>query len=514
MAYKGQTFRLPFDLAGFQFNRNADKFTPTALVDGTRNVNFHEGGIGKRGGTSRLFSTAIAGLPTIHSLFDFRKLNQTQFLVFGTNQGKLYHTNESNVLKTGMSTSNPFSFAVMNDELYIADGGTAPKYWNGSNPTTTDVLTATSWAGASGFPFQVLFHSRGANARMWAVTRDSVWASKNNDGHDFSDAQVKQIRVYSEGGLVGAFDFNGTLFAFSKTETFIIDDTSSDTNNWGYQKAIWEGGAATWRLMAKAGNNLYVMTEEGLIYTLKGIQATGDYELVAVNKPAFIDRYIRDQVSVSNMLNFHCTFDRTRRCIEYFMQSGGSANNLCLAFFIDRPPEIAWIIHDNNGGDSAFKAAGSTEVRVSTGQYRVYTGDYAGQIWKTEQTSRDDGGSPYDSGIKTRALDMGNPRMWKHFGQGRLKTRAQGNYDLTVRVWIDGVRKDDIPLALVGSGATFDNGFFDSSVFADDQVIPVQFDVNDYGYDCQFEVLNNETGEDFFLSELLLDFMELGGRMT
>lgn len=514
MTYPGETFRLPFDLAGFQFSRNSDKFIPSALVEGTRNVNFHEGGIGKRGGTSKYLGAALAGAPTIHSLFDFRKRNGGQFLMFGTNQGKLYHTNESNVLKTGMSTNNPFSFAWMNDEVYIADGGIAVQYWNGSAANTTSVLTPASWASTSGYPFQVLFHARGTNKRMWAVTRDGLWASKNGDGHDFSDANVTQIPIDAEGGLVGAWDFNGTIFAFSKTETFIIDDTSADPTEWGYQKAIWEGGAAHWRLICKGGNQLYIMTEEGLVYSLGGIQATGDYAANPSNKPAFIDRYMRERVSLTNILNFHCSFDRTRRCISYFLQSGGNSNNVCLDFFIDRPEDVAWIIKDNQNANSAYQAAGSCEVRVSVGQYRIYTGNYSGEIWKTEQTSRDDNGSAYDSGVKTRALDMGNPRMWKHFGQGRLRTFAQGNYDLTIRIWIDGVRKDDVLLPLIGQGATFDSAMFDSSVFADDQIIPALFEINDYGYDVQVEILNNETGEDFFLSELLIDFLPLEVRMT
>lgn len=514
MGYKGATFRLPFDLAGFQFSRNPDKFVPTALVEGTRNVNFHEGGVGKRGGTSKLFSQPLAGAPTVHSLYDFRKRSGQQLLMFGTSDGKLYHSNEAGLLKTGLSQSNPFSFAYMDDEAYIADGGAPVQYWDGNAASTTSVSTPTSWSGTSGQPFQILFHARGTNARIWAVTRDSLWASKNNDGHDFSDAEVKQMQVQSEGGLVAAYDFNGTLFAFSRTETFIIDDTDPDPDNWGYQRVLWEGGVAHWRLISKAGNQLYLMTEEGLIYSLGGVQSTGDYQAVAVNKPAFIDRFLRERVSLANIDRFHCVFDRTRRCVSYFVQVAGSANNSCLNFFIDRPAEVAFIIHDNANGASAFRAAGAAEVRVAVGQYRVYTGDYSGQVWKTEQTGRDDESLSYDSGIKTRALDMGNPRMWKHFGQGRLRTRALGNYDLILRIWVDGIRKDDIALTLAGTGATFDGGFFDEAVFADDQIIPALFEVNDYGYDLQVEIINNETGEDFFLSEMLIDYLELGARMT
>jgi hypothetical protein len=58
----------------------------------------------------------------------------------------------------------------------------------------------------------------------------------------------------------------------------------------------------------------------------------------------------------------------------------------------------------------------------------------------------------------------------------------------------------------------FDTATFDSSVFAEDSLIPVEFDLGSYGYDVQFQVLNNNAGEDFFATERMVDFEPCGVR--
>lgn len=498
--------------AAFQFDRNTDLLKPTALIEGTRNVDFHEGGIGKRGGTSLYLGSAITAAPVIHGVHDFRKRDGTHFFMFATSAGKIYQINESGVLKTGKSTSNFFHFSTFNDQAYICDGATVPVYWDGLAGTTTDVTAPSSWASLNSYPFQIVQHARGANARNWAITKEGVYASKNGDGKDFSDGQVKFIPVYADGGLVAGFDFNGTLFVWSKTRTYVIEDTSADTTLWGYSEAMWEGGVAHWRLICKAGNQLYLMTEEGTVYTLSGITATGEFAAASITRPSYIDRYIRENVTLTNIANYFMQYDRTRRCIIFGLQVTGSSNNTGLTYFIDRDPEVGWIAHDNLDFPSGYQAMCATEVRVSVGTYQIWAGDSVGQIWKLGQTVRSDNSNGYEAGIKTRALDMGNPRMWKHFGKGRLRTRAQGNYSLTIRIWIDGVRKPDVALSLSGSGAAFDTASFDSAVFVAESIIPVPFDIRAYGFDVQLQILNSNAGEDFFLSELLIDFENCGVR--
>lgn len=508
MGYGGGTAEIIMEQAGFTYRRDDKMAFAAALVDGSKNVNFLEGGISKRGGTTKLTVGTIPGTPSGRGIYNFRLQNGNTFIVFATSAGIVYHTNYSNTIVSGLSTSNFFNFSTFNNEMYIADGANIPKYWTGSG-SPTNVTPPTSWA-TTGYPFQMIPHARGASGRLWAITKDSVWASDLDDGHDFSDANVIQIPIYTESGLVGGVDFGGRLVVFSKTKAYIIDDSSTDTAEWGYNEAIWEGGVSHWRMIVKASNQLYLWTDEGLVYTISGVQATGDYVSASITRPAYIDRWIRDKVTRANVENFNAVYDRTIRCINYFVQVAGSTNNTKLKYFIDRPPEQAWIPDDNIPVNSGMRGAASTEVFVSAGVYKIHTQDYVGNIWKHEQTTNTDDGTGYESNVKFKPFDFNNLQMYKHFRSAAIRANAVSNFGLTIRVYVDGIRREDVDLDVSGTGAVFDTALLDTAVFASDELVSIPFPLGYYGYQIQFEIVNDTAGEDFFLSQMIVNFKEEG----
>lgn len=510
MGYRGNTTRMPLNQSGFQHPRNTDLIVAPALIEPTRNVNMHEGAIGKRGGTSHYLSN-LAGASIVRGLHQYLKPG-AQFILFHTALGRLYHTDETHELANGLSGSNFPCIINFDDLAFYCDGASTPRWWDGAALTAATITTPASWSG--NMPFQFIPHSFAASHRLWALTPDSAWASKLNDGTDFSDAQVQQVRIFTEGGLVGGADFGGTLFVWSRTKGYIVDDQDVDPTNWGYHEVLWEGGVAHWRLICKAANELYLMTEDGLIYSIRGVQATGDYESAQLTRPANIDRWIREKTSLSSIEKFHAKYDRKLRAIKYFVQVGGSNPNTALTYFIDRDPAIAWVPHDNNQASSGYDAACSAEVRNGTGDYQIWTGDWAGNIWKLEQSIRSDNGAAYAAGPKFKRIDFDKPRNWKHFRSCRLRSTAQGNFHLTIRVWVDGVRKADIPVVVTGQGAAFDFARFDEAVFSAEDLIPTDFEIGAYGYDIQLEILNEESGEDFFHAEIEFNWKDCGVRLT
>lgn len=507
--FKGLIARMPFDKVGFQASRNEELMIPTALVDTTKNVNMHEGGVGKRGGTQ--VQLTLSSPAEIRGIYDFRPSSDSQFVMFGTSLGRLYSNSESGLLKSGFSRSNPFQFETFDAKLFVCDGATNPQYWNGSDPSTTNVTPATDWASTGDWPFQMINHNSGGSATaLWAVTRRGVYRSKLNDGTNFADANTKFVPVYSDSGLIGGKDFGGVLMVWSITKGYIIDDSDSDPAQWGYHEVQWEGGIAHPRLVIKAGNDLIAMTEDGLIYSIVGVQATGDYQANPLTRPAFVDRWIRDNVIIGNSNKFHAVYDRTLRAVRFWVQVGGTNPNTCLLYFIDRPAEIAWMIHNNALTESGYQATSSAEVRVGRGKYEIWTGDTQGRLWRTENVNRSDNGYGYEAVIKTKRLDLENPRMWKYFDKAALSARALGNTTLLVRTWVSGDRRPDQEVVIQGTGASFDNAYFDQSYFAAEGLIPVTIDIGAYGYDVQFEIVNTNPGEDFFFSTLLLGYMEMG----
>lgn len=520
MAYAGQTLRSPFLQTGLRDDRSQELLPVTSLVLPSKNLNFHENGLSKRGGNSLYLANALSSNPKIQAGFQFRLSNGGYFHLFAAN-GKVYQSNESNVLKSGHSLTNPISFMQIGAQsgqtitqyVFWADGQIVPQYWDGSAGASTAVTAASSWATTSGYPFQIINHARNANIRAWAITKDSVWASKIGEPWNFGDSDVIQIPVYSKGGLVGGIDLGGQLFVWDKTKTYLIDDTDSNSQNWGYHESLWDGGAAHWRLVCKANNNLFIMAEDSTIYSLQGIIATGAYSASPIARPAYIDKFIRDNVTLSNIENFCCAYDRKLRAIKWFMQEGGSNNNIALTYFVDKDPANAWIIHDNEDSASGYQAAAVWEVRNGPGDWQLWTGDFSGKIWKLEQATDADNGNPFRTRVKTIRQDLGSPRAWKHFRGLVFRGSAAGKVDFTMHKWVDGVRKDDSTFSLSGSGAKFGSAQFNIDRFAGDSLVPTTVDVGYYGRDAQFEFENNSIGQSFFLSELIYLYSPRGVRV-
>ncbi len=506
MGYSGTQFRMPLTDTGFRDDRNTQLLPPTALLTPSANVNYHENGLSKRGGTV----IQVVGMGKLgQGMFQF--LTPTiQKLVFVAN-GILYNTNYLNVLFSGFSTTNPVNFCQTSKYVFVADGQANPQYWDGSAGSSSAVTPASSWSG--NMPFQMVIHTRagsGAGDRLWAVTPDSLWYSKLNTPTDFLNGDAGQIPIDSIGGLVGAYDLGGQLFAYSKTQTFLIADTDPSIANWGYTNALWEGGTASWRLIDKAMNNLFFMAEDGLIYNLSGVLTTGAYNAAPLNRPAFVDKFIRDNVNLGSVQNFHVSYDRKLRALKFFMQEGGSGNNIALTYFIDKRPESAWIIHNNTNYTSGYNASCSCEVRVSAGNYQVWTMDYSGNIWGLEQTSRDDAGNAYPVVINTKAQDLQIPRNNKHWLAMALRGDASGTVNFTMYPTVEGRALASQTFQMGGSGSVFNVATFDNSTFATDLITTAPVGLGVYGRDLQLQLVENEVGVDFFLAELLYMVKPLG----
>lgn len=501
MSYRGEVIRIPLDTGGFSYSRDTEQAIPVALVEPTRNINYHEKGIGNRGGTAYYLDSAISGNPIIRGLYDFRLKNGNNFVVFTDSGGKLYHTNASNVLKTGLSANNYSSFATFDNKLFCTDGASVPQYWDGTAGSSSNVTEPTSWSTER--PFQFVPHAKQANARLAGIAKSGVWLSKAYDGTNFSDVDSEYIPVLSNGGLRGGFDFGGTLFVWDRTKGYIINDSDVDPANWGYQEVQWEGGLANWRLVVKAANDLFLMADDGLIYSISDTQRTGSYEASQLVRPAYVDRWIREKVSLSNIDKFHAVYDRKLRAIKWFVQVSGSNPNKALVYFIDRPPEIAWSIHDNLNSVSGYNASVSAEFQKTSGEMEVYTGDFSGMIWKLEQATKSDNGNLYPSIIKHKRINLGEPTTWKHWYLVRVRGSSSNGAAIRARIWIDDRLVINETVTLSATGSRYGSARYGTARYSSGGVSSVEVPIGTYGYETEVEFQNARAGDDFFLTELL-----------
>lgn len=526
--YKGETFFIDLSRGGFNNNQNRDSIEATAMVDNTRNINLHESARSKRGGTDNVNPTVISGTPRIHGLYQFRLQNGTEFIVTATDDGKI-QSNYTTEIKTGLTINRAVHFVTFNNQLIICTGNDLPQVWDGTAAATSALSNVpTDWSGSSNFPRKMVNHGKGASQRLWAiggaVDANTIYASALSAGNgttepDFSDANVITIYIETEDGfgIVNAVEFGDRLICSSKTRIFIIDDTDTDTANWGYEKSQWEGGTANSRTLLAVANDVVSMTEDGTIYSVTTAQQYGDYKKATLTRQAFIDEWIRDNVRLLSINDFHAVYDPVLRAIYFFMVRQGQTNvDMALTYFIDRGPEEGWVIKDNISADSGYKASCSALVRKAVGDNKVYTGGWDdGYVWELETSAQNDNGAAYSAGFKTPRFHMQDPRLTKRFDTGWIVTKTKGEYNLLVDIWVDGVQLTQQTVSLAGMGSTYGGGNTygvdaSSGTYGGSELIEVSFPIKKQGKRLEIHVHNDNADEDFFVTLLMVDFEKLG----
>ncbi|MEE8208246.1 MAG: hypothetical protein V3T88_04730 [Nitrosomonadaceae bacterium] len=525
--YEGETFAIDCSRGGFNNDLNADRLAPEAMVENTRNINLHKGGRSKRGGTFPTDPTPITGTPRIYGIYQFRLQNGNEFIVTATGDGKI-QSDYSTEIKTGLTINQAVHFVTFNNLLIICTGNDLPEVWTGTGSTSALANTPTDWNTTLNYPRKMITHGRGASLRLWAiggaVDPFTVYASdlSAKDGStepDFSDANVITIYVDTEDGtgIVNAVEFGDRLMCSGKSRVYIIDDLDTLTANWGYEKSQWEGGTANDRTMLVVANDVISMTDDGTIYSVVSAQNYGDYKKATLTRDAFIDEWIRENIRLLSIDDFHAVYDPVLRCVYFFLFRQGQDNiDTALCYFIDRVPTEAWVIKDNQASDSGYKASASALVRKAIGDNKVYTGGWDdGFVWELETTAQNDNGAAYAAGFKTPRFHLGNPRETKRFDTGWLITSAQGNYNLLVDIWVDGVFIAQETVSLAGVGSTYGGGGTygvdaGAGVYGGSELIEVAFPIGVDGKRLELHVFNNSVGEDFFVTLLMVDFLRLG----
>jgi hypothetical protein len=512
--YTGQSFLINCGQGGLDANYNIDAIQPFSFVHPSRNIILNEGGRRKRGGTDHVNSSAVSGTPQITGIFDFTQESGTQHVVFGTDGGKVYQDATTTIV-TGGTASKYYNFEYGDDMLFICNGADIPLTWNGAAATASNMADIpSSWTG-SNYPKQFIMHGFGASQCMWALgfVDGNVYASKDGDLDDFKDASVLAIQVYTGDGygIVGGVEYGDRLIVFGKKQAYIIDDTDADRAKWGYQATQWSGGAAHHRVIVKTPNDVVAMADDGTIYSVVAAENYGDYKAASLTRPAHIDTWIKENVSLAYIDKFHSCYDPVLRCIYFFVvRSGKTTVDTALVYFVDRDPAEAWTIHDNQSYDSGFSAVSSALIQVSTGTYKVYTGDYSGFKWKLNATDRSDEASGYYAGFKTPQLAFENPRTTKLFHQGRVIFLPKGSYNLAVRIWVDGVPQTGTTVSLAGLGSVLGSFLLGTDTLGGTELLDTPFNLGVIGKRIQFEFYNSTADQDFFISQVVIDFKSMG----
>ncbi len=517
MGYQGNAYPIDCSKGGLTGSKTADALQPYMMVWPTRNINLHNNIREKRGGTSHIYAAALPGADQIMGLYDFVMRGGTQYIIAATKNGDIFK-DDTNTIKTSASTSNYFSFETGEDCLFIADGDTQLQVWTGVGNTADVAHPAVDWTTDP--PFQIVLHKRGNSQRMCAITTTALYVSKTfttaGSLEDFlnTGAQKFPIEVNDGWGLVAEIEHNNELWLFGKTTSYRLLDTDATITNWGYTPSLFMGGVAHQKLLCRTPNNdLIAMMEDGEVYSINAVQSYGDYKRASLTAPSKMDAWIRENVNLSYIDQFHMKYDPFIRALRIFVvPTGGTTVSRCLVYFIDRTPEEAWMVHDNESYDSGFNASCSALVCKSTGVNKVYTGDYAGNLWELETAAKNDNNASIMGSFRSAQFSPENSRMNKFFKCLRPILLPQGDYLLQEQHWLDGTIGGTGSVNMSGGESLWDTAIFDTSTFALGQIIDEPIDIGDKGTRIQFELWNNGADQNFEISSVVVDAKILGAK--
>jgi len=515
MPYIGKTYRIQLSQTGFNNNTNIDAIPPYAMVEPSKNVILNEGGVRKRGGTLKV-DTATMGAVSVTGLYDFTLVSGTQFILRATSDGKLWKT-VADTIKTGWTADKFVSISQTGDTAVFCNGADCPTTWDGVAASTTDLTPVpTDWTGTN-FPRQIIFHGSGNSYRGWAFgcpsTPKTIYITPDGSPTDFTEATLLTLNIETGDGtgIVGAIEFGDRLIFFSKTKAFIIDDTDTDTDNWGYNESQWYGGAANNRLIVKTPNDVVCMMENGEIYSITAAQSYGDYTSASLTRPSFMHEWVKTYVNLSYIADFHAIYDPVLRAIIIFVvRTGFTEIDTALVYFIDRSADNAWTILDNQAYTSGYSCLSAALVRVSAGSYKIYTGCHDGRVRKLNEVNRNDDSNNYDSRYKTPPLSFDDPRSSKRYDVVRLITASPGAQEAMLKWWIDGEYIGQKKFSFASIGSKLGSFVLDVDALGGTNILESSVQIGEIGKRIQCEISNPTANRDFFLSQILIDFQPLG----
>lgn len=408
-------------------------------------------------------------------------LTNIQIGIFGTTARKIYRTEAGGSDYKLLATLSDNTTTTYADN--IADGSLTTAI-----PTTNLAFMPSDWTNSK--PKYMFEHGRGINKRICAIGvsgyPNALYMSAPGTD-DMSDANVTKINFTGSGNGLTAFNESaGNLLPFSADYSFILNDVDANVAYWTYSRAIWTGGAAHQELVVKTPSDMMAVDENIEVYSISAAETYGDYKVASIARPAYIHKWIEENVDKTKINNFFAIYDPVKRCIKIFVVLNGyTYPTAALVYFID----YGWTLHT-----FASPHTCACLVRFSDGDWGVLTGSDDGFVRRLESETLLDDGAIYETGFTIAPLTFENPRSYKRYDRVWLCMKPRGTETMAVDVTID----ND---ALAQQTYTMEG--------LEDWIQEYPLDVGQVGQRIKIEI-SNTLGEDWYIPSMMVDVEELG----
>lgn len=511
--FPGPLYKLTFN-GSFNGNEDLSQVPAGDFAIGSRNLDIHNGGAEKRGGTQKVGSQIAASLKSLGGGILVKRSTMTVHTYWAGDDGKLYRNGTS--IQTGRSTSAKHYFTPIDDEMYICNSASVPRVDTGS--AIADITTsAADWTG-SAFPKKMIVHSKNASRRAfaWGVPgkENTLYYSSQGNFKQFSGGTSGTVEItgIKDGrGIIDCVSKDGTLWIFGRSQTFILADDDSTVANWGHYAASFKGGVHSPNLVCVINNQIFAMNTEGEIYEVQTAAELRDFSQASVIEPFFVHNWIRSEIDLTKMDDFHMGYDPKIKALRIFMiRAGASTVDTSIGYLVNQKKWIPPHDATDNPTASGFKASACYEAETSAGLKKLYTQDYNGYTWELSSTTKTDDGNAYKAETFSGVLDFDLPSEAKRYVYGDLHYKSRGDYQINVVWFIDEVQQVSETVSLASTAATLGSFILDTDILAVIGISSREFELGQLGETIRISINNDGAGHDFFLSHIIFPFIRRG----
>ena len=393
------------------------------------------GGVAKRGGTTKYNSSAIESGEEIRGMFEYVRIGTggttTRKMVVHAGTKILKDDNDGTFasIATGLEDDKVPNYNVFEDQLIIASDSTVdvPKTWD-----------QTTFANLGGSPPNFSFSVNHAN-RVWAagdaaapsrlyyssLLEAAEWNGAGNSGSidiDPSDGDI----------ITGIYPFRNELIVFKGPNFGSIHRISGLTPSTFARDVLIRGIGAVWQnSIFMFGSDLGFVWSDGTVRTLLASERFGDFEMGTLSRP--INRLILERVNTAHLRKAWAAQDTLRGEVYFTLPFDASTKpNLTLAMdyrFLQSEPFPRWSVLTAFGGWSVIERSNPS----NSNRHEVYIGGNDGFIRRLNGSNYNiDGGSTAISAyVRLPFIHYGLPSKMKTLHTVGLGLSPKGSYSST-----------------------------------------------------------------------------------
>ncbi len=408
------------------------------------------------------------------ALLDYFPNTYKQRLFAATSDGKIYRDTGdrgfglNTAIATGLGALTSTSqFVVGGNEtagrdkkiFFFSGGLNQLKVCSADNSTFASISQpAADWPNPtassnpqSNFPNFGLIH-RGC---LWVFAKSVAYKSNSADHEDFVTSNailINNVGPGEGGDIIGAYVYKQKLIVWKQGDlVYILNDTDNSSSNWYFSK-FGEGlGISSWHAACQVLDDLLVGTSSGKITSFAATQAYGSFTQADILKQARVSKFFAENTTILGNQFQQSIYYPDKGLALFTGRTKGRQNNDCLiSLDVSQPdnPRYGLLTH---------VAPDCLALRRDTNNIlRPIYGASDGFVYFMDREDRAVGpmgsGSAYTGEFRTADLDMRHldpslahkNKLWEWLW---VTFQEEGNYTLSVDVWIDGRFRETLSFA-------------------------------------------------------------------